>query len=79
MAIYDFFQGCIKLLIPEEGKFNKSVGEEYQVVKRGREYHGRKRGKKRKGKQYYLLYNIEAVEEYQDGKRGRGQKFQDFK
>ena len=38
---------------PGEGKFIKSVGEEYQVVERGREYHGYSGGKynveKRKG------------------------------
>ena len=35
-------QGYIKLPIPPSspgGKFIESVGEEYQVVKRGREYH----------------------------------------
>ena len=45
--------------------FIKSVGEEYQVVKRGREYHGRRQEyiveKKWKGKQYHLLYNIWAA------------------
>ena len=33
-------QGCIKFLNGLGGKFIKSVGEDYQVVKRGREYHG---------------------------------------
>ena len=38
-----FIQGRIKFLIPSPrggGEFIKSVGEEYHVVKRGREYHG---------------------------------------
>ena len=39
-----YFQGCIKFPIPvlswKGGEFIKFVGEEYQVVKRGREYHG---------------------------------------
>ena len=32
-------QGCIKFLPPSGGKFIKYVGEEYKVVKRGRECH----------------------------------------
>ena len=35
--------GCIEFLIPpgpEGGKFVKSFGEEFQVVKRGREFKG---------------------------------------
>ena len=56
-------------------KFIQIFWEEYQVVKRGREYHGcgeeynvEKEGK---GKQYHITLNIEAVgEEYQLGKRG---------
>ena len=51
-------QGCIKFLIPP-------VGEEYYVVKRGRIYYGYgeeyNMEKKGKGKQYHLLYNIQAV------------------
>ena len=49
----------------------KTVGEEYQVVKRGREY--RACGEEYnvgKGKQYHLLYNIKAVGK--NIKRGRG-------
>ena len=48
-------QGCIKLKI-------KSAGEEYQVVKRGMEYHvcGEEYNLG-KGNKYYLYYNIEAV------------------
>ena len=35
-------QGCIKFLIPHPwgGEFIKSFGEEFQVVKRGREFKG---------------------------------------
>ena len=57
--------GCIKFLIPPGGEFIKSVGEEYQVVMRGREYQGcgeeYKSDKKAKGKQYHLPYYIKAV------------------
>ena len=45
-------------------EFIKSVGEDYQVVKRGREYHGcgdEYNVKKGEGKQYHLPYKIEAV------------------
>ena len=40
-----FYQGCIKVLFPRPwplggGEFIKFVGEERQVVNRGREYHG---------------------------------------
>ena len=54
---YPLFQGCMELLI----KLFKSVGEE--VVKREREcLWGRiLRRKRGKGKQYHLLYNINAV------------------
>ena len=38
---YYFTSGVYKVPYPSPlGKFMKSVGEEYQVVKRGREYHG---------------------------------------
>ena len=48
----------------------KSVGEEYKVAKRGREYHGcGEEYNVEKGRQYHLLYNIEAV-----GKRLSGEK-----
>ena len=40
---FNYIQGCIRSLSPLKGgvgKFIMSVGEEYHVVKRGREYHG---------------------------------------
>ena len=47
------------------GELIKFVGEEYQDVKRVREYHGCRgrieRGKKGKRKQYHLPYNSNAV------------------
>ena len=43
-------------------KFIKSVGEGYQVVKMRMEYQGRWKNKKlKKGKQYHLFYDFEAV------------------
>ena len=54
--------------------FIKSSGEEYQVVKRGRKYHGYREEynveKKGKGNQYHLSYDIEAVLNW-----GRERKF----
>ena len=46
-----------------KGKFNKSVGKEYQVMNRGREYHGcgEEYNVEKKGKQYHLSYNIKAI------------------
>ena len=68
--------GLIKFLIP---KFIKSFWEEYQVLKRGRKYHGCREEynvEKGKGKQYHHPYNIKVVrEEYKVGKGGRGWKF----
>ena len=64
-------------------KFVKSVGEEYQVVKRGRENHGcREKCNVGKGKQYHLPFDIEAVEKHiKWGKETEflGMKNQDFK
>ena len=39
---FDLMQGYIKFVIihPWGGEFIKPVGEEYQVLKEGREYHG---------------------------------------
>ena len=61
-------QGCKEFLIPRGGwttTFVKSVGEEYQVLKRVREYDGcgeeYNAEKKGKQKQYPLFYNIKAV------------------
>ena len=54
----------------------RSVGEEYQVVKRGMENHDCGEDYNvGKGKQYHLPYDIEAWEEYQVGKRERGRVF----
>ena len=77
------FRGVESSLFPTLGgrEFIKSAGEEYQVVKRGREYYGC--GEKYnvdkfgKGKQYHLSYNIEAVGK--NIKWGRGQKFRERK
>ena len=58
-------QGCIKFLVHtwERVKFIKSVGTEFPVVKRGREYHGFGEEynveKKVKGKQFHLPNYIE--------------------
>ena len=45
--------------------FTRSLGEEYQVVKREREYHGcwveNNVKKKAKGNLYHLPYDIKAV------------------
>ena len=38
--VFEPLQGCIKFLFHRAGKFIKFVGEEYKVVKKGREYHG---------------------------------------
>ena len=58
-----------------EGKFIQSIGKEYKVVARGREYHDfgdeYKVKKKGKRKQYHLLYNIKAVGK--NIKLGRGE------
>ena len=56
---------------PPGGKsLSNPLGEEFQVVKKEREFNGLlgriSRGKKGKGKQYHLFYDIRAV-----GKRGR--------
>ena len=63
---------------PGEGEFFKSVWEEYQVVKRGRKYHGSGEEynveKRERGSNIILLYNIE---EYQAGKRERGRNFEE--
>ena len=43
LILWTILQGCMKFLIPPTGggvKFITSVGEEYQVVKRGNENHG---------------------------------------
>ena len=63
------------------GEFIKSLGEENQVVKRGREYDGYGEkyivGKKGMGKQYHLPYNIRPLEEYHVGEgdeKFRGRK-----
>ena len=46
------------------GRVYEVCWEEFQVVKRGREYHGcgeeNNMGKKERGKQYHLTYNIQA-------------------
>ena len=61
------FAGLYKVSIPPPpgGKLMKSVGEEYQVVKRGKKYNdcGEKYNLEIKGKwkQYHLPNNIEAV------------------
>ena len=55
-------------------KVDKSDGEEYQVVKRGREYHGYgEECNVGKGKPYHRIYIFEAI--FQVGKRGRRLKF----
>ena len=51
----------------------KFVWEEYQNVKRGREYHGcGEVYKHRKGKQYHLPYDIKAVGKNTKWGRGKG-------
>ena len=62
---YPPIQGCMEFLM----KLFKSVGEE--VVKRERECHvcG---GKRVKGKQYHLPYNIKAVGKNITWKKGKG-------
>ena len=55
----------------------KCVGEEYQVEKSGREYHGLgkyKMWKRGKGKQLHLPYNIKAVVKIIKWERGRGKE-----
>ena len=68
--------------------FIKSIREKYQVVKRGREYHGCGEEynveKKRKGKQYHLSYNIWAFGknikwEKREGDGNFGEENQDLK
>ena len=62
-------QECIKFII-------KSVGEEYQVVKWVKEYQGcGEEYNVKKGKQYHLFYDIEAVGKIIIGKRGKGRTF----
>ena len=61
----------------------KSVGEEYQVMMRGREYHGfgkALRWIKGKGKQYHFSYNIKNIK-WERGERDEnlGEEIQDFK
>ena len=59
--------------VPWKGKFIKSVGEEYQAVKGGREYHGceeeYKRGKKEREARLLGRILSGEGEEYQDNKK----------
>ena len=71
--------------LPQGRKIIKSVGEEYQVVKRGREYYGcGEEYNVKKGKQYLRPYNKKAVRKNFKGGRGEGngnftEENQDFK
>ena len=55
----------LKVHYPHLGSLVKSAGEEYQVVKRGRDYHGcgeeYNAEKSGKVKHYHRLYDIGAV------------------
>ena len=60
-------------------RFIKSVGEEYQVVKKERKHHGcgeEFTWKKGKGKQYHLPYDIDLFVRIS---RGEGEGNQDLK
>ena len=65
-------QGCIKLII-------KYVGKEYQVLKRGREYHGFGENitwkKRDRGSNVIFSSILRLLGRRSSGKRGSGRKF----